>query len=80
MYFFLSFAPHTPQETFTKHWVLNDKTFMMGTWNNGNFTLFDVEKLKAVGQSLKLDAGYCSKIRIKFGFKIVKILFTQPQN
>lgn len=57
---------HTnPQETFSKHWVLNNSTFLMGTWNNGKFTHFDSAKLKEVAKDLKPSDNKTEKTIIK---------------
>ena len=45
-----------PQEV-TKYWKLDDKTFMMGTWDNGKFTMFDAEKLKAALKAITPQNG-----------------------
>jgi predicted ester cyclase len=58
-----------PQETFSKHWVLDNRTFMMGTWNNGKFTHYDLAQLKETAKGLKPSDSKTVKANHKIAIK-----------
>ena len=70
---------HTNPQEITKHWKLDDKTFMMGTWDDGKFMMFDAEKLKAALKTLtpQNSKGVKSNHRINIKGNIAIVDFDQ---
>ena len=70
---------HTNPQEITKYWKLDDKTFMMGTWDDGKFTMFDAEKLKAALKTLtpQNSKGVKSNHRINIKGNIAIVDFDQ---
>ncbi len=61
---------HTnPQETFSKHWNLSDKSFLMGNWDNGNFNNLNIDLIKQAAQSLKADDSKSVKSNHRINIK-----------